>query len=362
MSRALGEDAIRRARLAAQLLHRPGRTGPGVVDVVARLLATQAQDIGAAPLAIRARSRGLTADDVAAARQNRSVVRTWGPRGTLHLVAADDLGWLTPLMLQPMLPTAIRRLAQEAVAGTPEELLATVERAMAGQGPLTKHQLADRLGRLGCPATGQGIVYLAYLAAIHGRAVLGPDRGNRPTYVHAAEWLGQAPVLERDRTRALAELVRRYLRAHAPAAPEDLAAWSGLPLRDTRAAWSSVAGELAEVEHRGRPLWRLRRARPSEARVPVALVPAFDEYLLGWRDRALIVDAAHARKVQPGGGIIRAAVLVDGRVAGTWRINGRAGPVVVDLFPGAAEDAGAPAVLAAETADVARFTGQAAPR
>ena len=356
MARELSDDEVRRSRVAAQLLHRPGR-GPAIADLVGRLVAVQAQDIGAAPLALRVRSRGLTAADVAAAREDRSIVRAWGPRGTLHLVATNDLPWLGPLFGPQWINHSLRRLAQEGVMGTTAELVRVTDRALAGQGPLTKAQLGERLAKLGRPAKGQGIVHLAALAAAHGKVVLGPDRAGKPTYVLAADWLPSQPPPDNDRGRALAELARRYLRAHAPAGPEDLAAWSGLGLGDARAAWATVGSELTEVRHRDRPLWRARRGGPRPADVPVSLLPAFDEYLLGWRDRGLIVADAHARTVLPGGGILRPAVLAHGRVVGTWRVIRRPGAdaVAANLFK--ESDGIDGEALRAEADDVARFAG-----
>ncbi len=344
--RALADDDVRRSRAAAQLLHRPRMAVP---DMVARLLAVQAQDIGAAPLALRARARGLTPDRVTAARNDGSVVRAWGPRGTLHLMTPDDLAWLLPLLGPGWTNRAMRRLAEEKVTGTPEDLIRVTERAVAGQGPLTKSALGDRLSSLGVRARGQGIVYLAFLAASRGKVVLGPDRANRPTYVHAAEWLGRDLSTEGHRGKALAELARGYLRAHAPAGPEDLATWSGLPLRDARAAWALIGDELAEVVHADSPLWWPRRGAARVGEVPVVLVPAFDEYLLGWRDRSLTLSADHAKTIAPGGGIIRPAIIGDGRVVGTWRVI-RPPSVTPDLF-----EPVDPTALGAEVDDVTRF-------
>jgi hypothetical protein len=340
----LSDDDLRRARVAAQLLHRPGRR-PAVADLVARLLAVQAQDIGASPLALRVRSRGLTAADVAAAREDRSVVRAWGPRTTLHLMTPDDV----PLLLLCVTTShSVRRLRQEGITGSPDELTRTVERALAGQGPLIKAEVGQRLGRLGTRAEGQGIVHTLLLGAAQGTVVLGPDRGNKPTYVHAGDWFGRVLRPARDRDRAVAEIARRYVRAHGPAAPEDLAAWSGLAVGEARAGWAAIADELTEVAHAGRPLWRLRRA-PRPGDVTLALLPAFDEYVLGWRDRAFAVAAPAARLFARGGGMIPATVLADGRVVGTWRRD-RSGGVVTDLFEPVDEQA-----LAAESEDLSRF-------
>ncbi|WP_283137006.1 winged helix DNA-binding domain-containing protein [Rhizohabitans arisaemae] len=347
----LSDADVRRARTASQSLHRPAGS-PAVDTLVGELLAVQAQDALAGALALRARARGLTLAGVEAARADTSIVRAWGPRGTLHFAASADLPWLIALTGPPRIPNALRRLAEEKVEGPHE----AVEEALAGQGPLTKEELGERLAKVGVRAHGQGVVHLAGLAAARGVVLLGPDRGGKPTYVHAADWLGRELVLERDRDRALAELARRYLSAHAPAEPADLVAWSGLPLRDARAGWNLIAGELAEVVCGGGRLWRLRR-RPLE---PVAgvvrLTPAFDEYLLGWRDRGPVLAEEHAKAVHPGGGVLRATVVDDGRVTGTWRMRRVKGDteVTVELFSGGADDRTG---FGEEIADVKSFLG-----
>lgn len=352
---------MRLARAAAQLLHRPDRTAH-IADLVHRLLAVQAQDSAAARLALRARASALTAADVDAALADRSIVRTWGPRGTLHLIAAADVGWLTALFGPRRVPNSLRRLAQEGVSGTAPELVEAVSRALSDQGPLTKSELGARLAAAGVPARGQGIVHLAALGAFHGRVVLGPDRSGKPTYVHAIDWLGAAVTIRPDADVALAELARRYLRTRGPAEPADLATWSGLPLRDATAGWSAIEPELVEVTHDGRTLHRLRGPAPpaagSAAAHTVRLLPAFDEYLLSWRSRDLVLRAGDAKAVHPGGGIIHPTVVSAGWVVGTWRLPG--GTPTVTLF-GDAPVAPDPDGIAAEQADVIRFLGRAGP-
>jgi hypothetical protein len=330
-------------RARAQLLHRPARSG--VVATVQRLLAVQAQDVAAVPLALRARMPGGTAADVAAARADRAIVRAWGPRGTLHLIAAADLPWLFPLVRTGP-AGSLRRLRELGVTADLDDAVRIVDRAMSGRGPLSKAELGAALAKAGLPAEGQAIVHLAALGARAGLVVLGPDRDGKATYVHAADWLGAPIPTTTARETALAELARRYRRAHHPAGPADLAAWSGLPMGEVTAGWRAVAGEPVEDIGDG------------EEGAIVRLLPGYDEFLLGWRDRP--VTAAHLRAVHPGGGVLRATVCVDGRLLGTWRIRRTGGDRRITVVPfEPLADAVRPA-LAGEAADVGRFLGVSA--
>jgi hypothetical protein len=164
------------------------------------------------------------------------------------------------------------------------------------------------------------------------------------------------------REDAQAELARRYLAGHGPAAPEDLAAWSGLPVGRARQAVELVAGELAEVELDGRRLWAPKGAKapraPARAERPVVrLLARFDEYLLGWRGRDLVLDPGFATRIQAGGGWIHPAVVVDGRVAGTWRSRRAGGRLELTVEPFGRLPAGTRPGLEAEAADLGRFLG-----
>ncbi|GHF04138.1 hypothetical protein GCM10017786_42420 [Amycolatopsis deserti] len=310
---------VRRRRVAAQLLDRPANLG--LVDAVRHLLAVQAQEPTAFPLALRARVPGLTAAELDNARHDRSIVRCWGPRGTLHLIARDDLPWLYPLV-KPNPANSLRRLAELGVSNPDGSKAA---KALDGQGPLTKAELGERTG-----TEGQATVHLAMLAAAHGLVVLGPERRGKPTYVHAGDWLG-APLPTEPEDTALDRLVARYRAAHEPAEPADLAAWSGIPVSRVKPAWRPTTVDI------------------KEAGSTVRLIPAFDEYLLGWRTRDHAVAPEHRKLVHPGGGIIRAAVLVDGRVAGTWTRTGNS--VEVQPFEELPD-------LTAELEDLRRFGGK----
>ncbi len=303
----------------------------------------QAQDAPAAALGVRARLAGATAAAVDHARfEERSVARIWCMRGTLHLVPAEDARWLVALLGPVGLARGRRRREQMGIG--PEATAAV--RAAVADGPRTRHEIADHVRAAGHRLEDhpQAAIHLVMSAAAAGDVIEAARRGREPTYALTDDWLGPAGPLP-DRETALVELARRHARAHPPAGPEDLAAWSGLPMRDARAAFAAISPRLEEVEVLGRRAWVARGLEP--ALPEVRLLPAFDGILLGHRDRALTVRPEHARAVLPGGGILRPTVLAGGLVEGTWRFN-RGTPEVTPFDPPGPD-------VVAEIADVLRF-------
>ena len=342
-------------REAAQLFHRPGRRSPA--DVVRHLVGIQAQAPLAAELAVRARTRGVTLADVdRACLEDRSVVRTWAMRGTIHLIPAEDVGWLVPLTVASSVPTARRRLAEEGVPWrTAERAVGLIEDMLAADGPLTRAEIAERLRRRRVRTDGQAMAHLTWLAAAQGVCCFGPTRGGRPTFVLLRDWVSESRAPEGD--GALAELATRYLRAHGPASPEDLKAWSGLRAGEVRRAWALVADRLTEVDAGGVTRYRLKGRRIEAPPGLVRLLPMFDEYLLGWRSRDLVLSERYRQPVVPGGGIIRQAVVEDGLVRGTWSAEAGGGRLRVAVTPFGKASAPLGRALRAEADDVARFRG-----
>jgi DNA glycosylase AlkZ-like len=333
-----------RLRLAAQLLSGPPARDP--VAVTERLLAVQAQDPRGARLAVRARTDGLTVDDIdRALTEDRSLVVSWLNRGTLHLVRSEDWPWLHALTTPLLFTGNARRLEQEGVSPAQAERgVEVIERALAAEGPLTRQRLRERLDSAGVPTAGQALVHVLGLATLRGIAVRGPMQGKQHAYALVRDWLGEPPPV--DRERALAELARRYLAGHGPADERDLAKWAGLPLRDARAGLAAIAPELEErpdglVDLAGRPF--------PPPLPPPRLLGAFEPVLLGWASRADIVGEHESRIVS--GGIFRPVAVVKGRAVATWRLVHGA----VEIEPLANLVAQSHKLLARDAADVARF-------
>ncbi len=216
-----------------------------------------------------------------------------------------------------MLTANARRLAEEGVSPQAAERgVAVIERALADAGPLTRAQLRERLQSAGVPTEGQALVHVLILANLRGLAVRGPMVGREQAYALVRDWLGEPQPVDRD--RALAELARRYLAGHAPADDRDLARWTGLPLRDSRAGLQAIANELVQRED---GLLELVGSPPAAPLPPPRLLGAYEPVLLGWCAREFLVGAH--RTVFAVNGLFRPFALVDGRAVATWRLTGK---------------------------------------
>ena len=359
----LSDALVLRLRSQAQrLTAATGRTS-SPRTVLRDICGLQAQLMSAAGLGLRVRSTGLPAGAIIRALdQERTIVRTWLMRGTLHLVAADDLGWLLGLLGPVFAAGNETRQAQLGLARLKLPGVDAIRRILADTGPLTRYELVDRLRRRGIrldPKT-QAPIHLIRLAALQGVLCLGRDRDNgEPTYVLINDWVGQpsSPA----HAPALGELARRYFAAYGPATVEDLASWSGVPMSQARAAVALAMPALAEMAIRGKPAFllktRLKRSRPPAPGNPdVRLLPAFDTYLLGYRTRELTIPIPPLqRRLQRGGGWLHPALVVNGRAVRAWRLARTGGQQEVVIEPFEKLTSAVRAGIEAESRDISRF-------
>ncbi|HVN53571.1 MAG TPA: winged helix DNA-binding domain-containing protein [Anaerolineaceae bacterium] len=330
------EDQIRLMRLRAQ--HLSGNTADKPQDVVEAVCGVQAQDQPAGELSVAVRSPSLTLAGVNQAFQEGLLIRTWCMRGTLHLVSRRDAAWMIPFFGPVFAATNSRRFAQLGWDRDKAEIaIRLIHRALEDQGSLTREEIAALLKSNRLPYEGQATIHFIYYAAMQAVLVQGSDRGKEPTYVPFENWVGQLPRA-RPFAEALVELAQRYLNAFAPAAPADFSAWSGLSPKDARQAWDSLQAELVSLDTDRGPLWTPRSMTawledPLPAGPLIRLIPRFDTYLLGYADRSLTVDLRFARRINAGGGIIHPALLVNGRVLGTWKAHRRASSIDLIIEP-----------------------------
>ena len=329
-------DDLSLLRMAAQWLVGPRAESP--TEAVRWLTAVQAQDLPGALTSVALRTCRGSRAGVLAALDAGEVVRSWPMRGTLHLTAAEDLGWMLELLGPRVLAgAATRRAALEITEADTERARELAVAALQGGRRLSRAELLAAIADGGVSTAGQRGYHLLWYLAQTGTLVLGPTRDGDQLFVLLDEWVPAPRLL--DREAGLAELALRFFRSHGPATVKDLARWGGLGLRDVRAGLAMAADRLERLEVDGTEHWldpetpdRLAAAR-AEAEA-VHLLPGFDELVLGYADRSCTVPPEFAGRIVPGNnGMFRATAVHAGTVVGVWRTGrGAARPIDLEAF------------------------------
>lgn len=316
----MGISAGERRELAALRLTALGIAHPasdGVLAIVRRLLALQAQDFGGAKWSIGLRGLGLTEAAVDAAIASGEIVRSWPIRGTLHITAPEDLRWML----------AIARVRQASGAAKRRNDLAITDAELDRAGQIAVTELTG--GRVvrrdallaafvggGVPVDGQRAYHLLWNLG-HDRLIMfGPPDGKQPTFVLLEEWITTHRDLEGD--EALGEFALRYFTGHGPATVQDFAWWASITLGQARTGLAIAAEQLEVRTFGGTEYWSAPGLEPAKG--AVHLLPGFDEYLLGYQDRSPVLRAEFSDRIVPGNnGVFQPTIVVDGEVVGTWR-------------------------------------------
>ncbi len=350
---------LRLARLRSQHLTDDARLGADPPAIARAVCAIQAQDFDAARHQLRVRSAGLTAGAVDHAFDNeRSVVKTWLMRGTLHLCAADDVHWMLDVFGPAVNRLGARQWATMGLDETTLQRALRVIRKTLANGPVSRRDLRAELVRRGVfrEPVGQAMIYLLFQAATLGITCSGPRIGRGDSFVLLDDWVPRSDGPRGD--AALAALARRYLAAYGPATEGDLAAWSGLPVAMARAGMALIAREVVEFPSAVPGLWMLRSAAPVDRpRLPVVrLLGHFDTFLLGYRRRHHLGDEKAEEWIHHGGGgWIRPVVCVDGWIVGGWRLEHTPRDAEVTVLPFERLSGRIQAGIGREVAAIGRF-------
>jgi hypothetical protein len=314
------------------------------VDIVRAMCGAHAQILSAGELSIGLRIAGISLAEVRQALwTERSLVKTFGPRGTVHLLPTQDLPmWTGALSAIPSGPSPFQKDAQL----TPEQTDAVVEAiaVVLSDAELTVDELTEALVASVGPWAGD-LVMPAFqtmwprwrqatdTAAKRGALCFGPNRGRNVTYTNPRRWLpGFEPA---DGPTALAGLLKRYLHAYGPATPRDFAQWLSAPQRWATELFDSLSGELQPVELEGTPAWMVAGDTEVPAAPPegLRLLPYFDAYVVGSHPRERLFPGRAAQRALGGGQAGNFPVLlIDGIVGGVWhqRRSGRKIDITVE--------------------------------
>ncbi len=297
---------------------------------VAWLGAMQGQDYAGVKWSIGLRVPGSTDARIEQAFAEKQLVRTWALRGTLHVLAAEDLRWLLALLRARVLAWMRGRLREleldEKTLIRSSDLIAAALRDGAA---LNRNELFAMLDEHGLVTAGQRGVYMLNVASFEGLICqIGATR-NSPIFCAIDATIPTGKTLTRE--EALVELAGRYFTSHGPTTVQDFAWWAGLTVTDARIGLAGVQDQLANIEIGRKEYWWAESEKATgEAPQPIHLLPGFDEYLLGYGDRNPVLDPQYANRIVPGGnGVFYPTVIHQGQVIGTWkRVHKKAGVTI----------------------------------
>lgn len=323
---------IAHQRLHNQLITRRTFEKPG--DVVQWLGAVQAQDYAAAKWAVGLRLQGATADDIEQAVADGAILRTHVMRPTWHFVAPGDIRWLLALTAPRVhAANAYYYHAQGLDDATFMRSNTALANALQGGKQLTREELVSVLKQAGVVTENLGFMLIIMHAELAGVVCSGARRGKQFTYALLDERVPPTRALDHD--EALAEFATRYFTSHGPATLQDFVWWSGLTVADARASLAMVSPELVHEVVDGQSYWFSASSSstlPTRSLSQTAyLLPNFDEYTVGYKDRSAVFDASHTEKFDSRGNVLNNILVLDGQVVGTWKRTLKKDAVIITL-------------------------------
>jgi hypothetical protein len=310
-----------------------GRTLEKPSQVVAWLGAVQAQDYLGALWAVGLRTRNANEENVERAIADKSIIRTWPMRGTLHFVAAADVRWMLDLLTPRTIALSEWRHKQLELD---DRILTRIKDlfvgALLGGKQLPRDAMYRLLEAAHISTTGGRGIHILVRLSQEGLICFGAREGKQQTFALLDEWAPKARKMARD--EALAELAKRYFTSHGPATLQDFVWWSGLRTADARAGLEMAKSHLAQHANDGQTYWFDSSMRTAKDASPTAyLLPAYDEYTVAYKDRSAVLNPLYGKQKNTGNGIFFPTIVVDGQVVGTWKRTLKKSEVVITPGP-----------------------------
>jgi len=317
---------IATARLISQQI--AGSKFKKIKDLVGWMGAIQAQDFIMAKWAIGVRVPGSTDKIVQAAVDKAEIIRTHILRPTWHFVSADDIHWMLALSgpgLKSSMKGRDKRLGLTETDFKKSNKI--IEKALSGGRHLTRDVLLAKLEKAKIATHDFRSLHIMMRAELDGLVCSGVTNEKRQTYALLDERVPTKKILKKD--EALAKLAKRYFTAHCPATLQDFMWWSGLNAADSKLALQIIKKDLVGKTVGLETYWFDKTFSFQKVKPAVYLLPAYDEYLISYKDRSASLKPQHRATALTGNGIFYPVVIANGQVVGLWKRA--AGKTGIDL-------------------------------
>ena len=302
-----------------------------VKELVGWMGAMQAQDYNQAKWAIGARLPHLTETQIESAFNQGDIFRTHLMRPTWHFVSADDIYWMLELTSKQI--KSITKSRNRDLGLTENDLVKSKDvliKSLEGNRSLTREELSDELNRAGINTFEQRLPHILMEAEIDGIICSGSIRAKKQTYALLAERVPVKKNLSKD--EALALLAKKYFTSHGPATLPDFVWWSGLPVAEARKALEMNKSTLISETINNETYWLVDSgSQATSVSDSVYLLPAFDEYLISYKDRSSAIMLKNHSKAISNNGIFRPIIVVNGQISGLWKRTIKKDSVLIEL-------------------------------
>lgn len=317
-------------RLLNQQLSSPTFRTPK--ELVSWMGAIQAQDNTMMKWAVGIRLKAGNIQMVEKALHDAEILRTHVMRPTWHLVVAEDIRWMLKLSAQ-RLKSVYDSYAKGGGLDITEQLITKsnnlLEKELCGNKSMTKQELTELFERSGLPSDTHHMNRFMSRAETEGIICSGEVRGRQHTYALLEERVPPTPELTKD--ESLARLATNYFRSHSPAVLQDFVWWTGLPIADAKQAIYLIESELVTEQWNGQT-WYMHNTCRTRGKVSgsVCLLPPWDEYLLGYKDRTDVLPKEHYPKAFTNNGLFFPVIVSEGQIVGNWNKVTKKGGVQIE--------------------------------
>ncbi len=287
-------------------------------DLVSWMGAMQAQDYNMVKWAIGIRLPELTGNMVETAINNGEVLRTHVLRPTWHLVAPEDIRWMLELTA-PRIKIAARSRDKDLglTDDTFKRVNTIIRKALEGSRHLTREELSNVLQRAKIDVDSAKMNHFMLRAELDAIVCSGSIHNKKQTYALLDERVPKTKKLSKD--EALDKLARRYFTSHSPASLADFVWWSGLSTTEARQAMEMIQADFTAEKINSQTYLFANTNNSSTTADRLHLLPAFDEFIISYKDRTAMLDSDNHSKAISSNGIFRPTIVYNGKVIGLWK-------------------------------------------
>lgn len=299
-------------------------------EIVNWMGALQAQDFNMAKWAIGLRLKNATEKNIHAAIDSAEILRTHLLRPTWHFVSANDIYWMIELSAPRILSSMKGRNIQlELSKKIFKKANKIIEKALSGNKNLMRKELIHELNKAKIETDNNRASHILLNAELEGIICSGKMKNTQTTYALLNERVEKPARLQKE--EALYKLATKYFQSHFPATLADFCWWSGLSFKDAKDALESIKNNFLSEKIDGQEYWfPVSFSGSKKIKEPVFLLPAFDEFLISYKDRSAAIVREHQTKAFSNNGIFWPTIIIDGKVEGLWKREIKKDTVLID--------------------------------